>query len=142
MNDLCAKIQTLKFQVFRYAINEINQKEDLLPNITLGFIIMDDCFRDLTALARSLTFIPDIPKQAEYSLMEINENFTTNVWPSNHKENNGIKEICGPFIEPVPVAGLVGPRTSKMSIFVASILSLFQVRISDLIFNPEGLSFQ
>lgn len=29
---------------FAYAIDKVNKDESLLPNITLGFTIMDDCF--------------------------------------------------------------------------------------------------
>ncbi len=44
---------------FVYAVNEINSRLDLLPNITLGFVVFDDCHRDVTALARSTQFVPD-----------------------------------------------------------------------------------
>ena len=51
--------RVIHVESFVYAINVINSRRDLLPNITLGFVIVDSCKRDLTALARSLYLIPD-----------------------------------------------------------------------------------
>ena len=45
-------------EAFRWAIDQVNARTDLLPNITLGFAVLDDCGRDLTALAKSLYLIP------------------------------------------------------------------------------------
>ena len=35
-----------------YAINNINANPRLLPNVTLGFVILDDCLKPTTALAQ------------------------------------------------------------------------------------------
>ena len=45
-------------EAFRWAVDRVNSRHDLLPNITIGFSILDDCGRDLTALAKSLYLIP------------------------------------------------------------------------------------
>ena len=51
-------------EAFKYAIEQLNNRDDILENITLGYVIMDTCGTDLAALARSLYFIPDgIPPQ-------------------------------------------------------------------------------
>ena len=41
-----------------FAMEEINERDDLLPNVSLGFVVMDDCSRDAAALLRALRFIP------------------------------------------------------------------------------------
>ena len=42
----------------RYVIADVNSRMDILPNITLGLVILDDCRRDLGALAQTLRFLP------------------------------------------------------------------------------------
>ena len=42
----------------RYTLLAANANPDILPNITLGLIQLDDCGRDMGALAQSLRFIP------------------------------------------------------------------------------------
>ena len=65
VNSLCGDViremgalQRLEAMVF--AVEEINQMSDLLPNVTLGFTILDDCFNELTALSRALHFIQNV----------------------------------------------------------------------------------
>ncbi|XP_059142038.1 metabotropic glutamate receptor-like [Physella acuta] len=41
-----------------YVVDAINRREDLLPNITLGFYILNDCTITSAALAQSLKFLP------------------------------------------------------------------------------------
>jgi len=48
-------LQRLESTVF--AVEEINNRSDLLPNVTLGFIIVDACYKELTSLARTLHFV-------------------------------------------------------------------------------------
>ncbi len=44
---------------FVYVIETINNRSDLLPNITLGYVILDTCMDELSALARAMYLIPD-----------------------------------------------------------------------------------
>ena len=39
-------------------IADVNSRTDILPNITLGLVILDDCGSELAALAQSLRFLP------------------------------------------------------------------------------------
>ncbi|XP_070568438.1 metabotropic glutamate receptor 3-like [Ptychodera flava] len=48
----------LRVESMVYAIEEINNNTDILPNITIGFEIYDTCTREATSLAQILRFLP------------------------------------------------------------------------------------
>ena len=41
-----------------YVIDKANSNPNVLPNVTLGFVIVDDCANPMTSLARALQFGP------------------------------------------------------------------------------------
>ena len=82
----------------RYTVDTINNRTDILPNITLGYVILDSCSKDLAGLAQTLKFVP------------ISDNNNTILWPRNLEKDNifisgkmmdGIK-ILYVSIQPVP----------------------------------------
>ena len=52
-----------RLEAVAYVIDEINRRDDLMPNHTLGFVMYDDCYTDVTALAQSLHFARTIPPE-------------------------------------------------------------------------------
>ena len=54
---LLGTLQTQFVQAMVFGIQEINKRSDILPNITLGYVIMDDCTSENVALARAMSFI-------------------------------------------------------------------------------------
>ena len=42
-----------------YIVKRSNERMDLLPNITLGYVVLDACERDITALAKALSLLPN-----------------------------------------------------------------------------------
>lgn len=94
-------------EAFVYAINKVNERDDILPNITLGFILFDTCGLDLAALALSTHFL-------------------------RYDGNNTNRPLTGTCINgppEVPVAAVVGPATSREAVLVGALLSAFQVII-------------
>ena len=55
--ELLEPTRTQYPEVTKYAIAEINNSTKILPNISLGYVMIDTCTTDLVALARTLSFI-------------------------------------------------------------------------------------
>lgn len=95
----------------QFAIDEINQKSDLLPGLRLGAEILDSCSRETYALEQSLEFV-------RYSLKSLDA--------AQYRCADGsvavAKEGRGK-----PVFGVVGESLSDVSIQVAHLLRLFRM---------------
>lgn len=97
-----------RLEAMLFALDRINNDNELLPNITLGARILDTCSRDTHALEQSLTFVQ--------ALIE--------------KDSSDVKCLSGgpPIItKPERVVGVIGASASSVSIMVANILRLFKV---------------
>ncbi|XP_062398020.1 metabotropic glutamate receptor 4-like [Sardina pilchardus] len=97
-----------RLEAMLFALDRINNDNELLPNITLGARILDTCSRDTHALEQSLTFVQ--------ALIE--------------KDGTDVKCLSGgpPIItKPERVVGVIGASSSSVSIMVANILRLFKI---------------
>lgn len=99
-----------RLEAMMYALDQINSDDDLLPNITLGARVLDTCSRDTYALEQSLTFVQALIQKDT----------------SDVRCTNGEPPV---FVKPEKVVGVIGASASSVSIMVANILRLFQVRI-------------
>lgn len=98
-----------RMEAMLYALDQINQDPYLLPNITLGARILDTCSRDTYALEQSLTFVQALIQKD-----------TSDIRCSNGEP---------PLIrKPERVVAVIGASASSVSIMVANILRLFEVR--------------
>ena len=91
-----------------YAINEINARNDILPNVTLGFAIFDGCYKVVTSLAQALNF-------ARIA------NFTCD-------RCCGVLALIPPNITrpQYDVIGVIGSEGSTNSVQIARLMTLFQ----------------
>ena len=71
----------------RFVVNEINARDDILPNITLGLVGLDDCQRDISQLAQILHLIP------------ITDDDGTITWPDSDKSNSSINGTIRQMVE-------------------------------------------
>lgn len=46
-----------RLEAMLYAIDEINRDQNLLPNVTLGMVVIDSCSSDTYALEQSMEFV-------------------------------------------------------------------------------------
>ncbi|CAB1429580.1 unnamed protein product [Pleuronectes platessa] len=100
-----------RLEAMLFALDRINNDNELLPNITLGARILDTCSRDTHALEQSLTFVQ--------ALIE--------------KDSTDVKCLSGgpPIItKPERVVGVIGASASSVSIMVANILRLFKCLVT------------
>lgn len=91
-----------------YAIYNINKDPDILPGVNLGYVILDDCRRSVTALSQAVRFAK--PYQCAYQTCEDQYANATN----------------RPHYE---VVGVVGPTSSSRGIAISSLLSLHHIPI-------------
>ena len=96
-------------EAFRYAIEQVNRNTALMPNITLGWVILDACATRDAYFARALQMLPD------------------------SVENNATKDtdtdVCDDSGRPrnYDVAAVVGPSQSDASIFTTYALGLAHI---------------
>ncbi|KAK4872004.1 hypothetical protein RN001_016128 [Aquatica leii] len=60
-----------RLEAMLYALDEINNSPDLLPNITLGAIIIDSCSSDTYALEQSMEFVRSYMNQEPKYLLRL-----------------------------------------------------------------------
>ncbi|XP_062842317.1 glutamate receptor, metabotropic 6b, partial [Trichomycterus rosablanca] len=97
-----------RMEAMLFAVDQINNDPELLPNITLGARIMDTCSRDTYALEQSLTFVQALIQKDDLDV----------------RCSNGEPPIKS---KPERVIGVIGASASSVSIMVANILRLFAI---------------
>nr|QVK45749.1 G protein-coupled receptor [Proales similis] len=118
-------IQRLEAMLF--AIDLINNRSDLLPNLKLGTKIYDTCDRDTIALDRTIKFIGD------YYLMNEEKLEQDFVCASGRQVTKNVKRI-----NQRRVIGVIGAASSSVSVQVANLLRIFKVpQISYASTSPE-----
>ncbi|XP_041364237.1 metabotropic glutamate receptor 3-like [Gigantopelta aegis] len=100
-----------RVEAMAFTVNEINRRQDILPNVKLGFVIMDDCSKDTTALIRSLHFI-----QKEQRTSDVDH------------------------LRSIQVTAVIGSESSKSTVQIADLLSLFKVPILSYLSTSSLLS--
>ncbi|KAM8769842.1 extracellular calcium-sensing receptor-like [Acanthopagrus schlegelii] len=101
----CKGFDTLGFRQamsMAFAINEINNKSDLLPNVTLGYSLYDNCGALVIGFSGALSLA------------------------SGREEQFMLQQNC---IGSPPVLGIVGDSFSTSSIAIASVLGLYKMPI-------------
>ena len=102
-------------------VADINARDDILPNINMGLVVLDGCRTPKIALARASYFIPD----------EV-----TCILSSNSSDTCPADKLIDPeqreLIERqthYDVVGIIGPGWSSQAVPVSSLFSLFEIPI-------------
>ena len=100
---LCVSFDVLGFrhaQTMAFAVNEINRNSNLLPNVTLGYSLYDNCVRLGIGFRAALSLV------------------------SGQGEEFILEESC---VGAPPVLGIVGDSYSQPTIAISTVLGLYRV---------------
>ena len=102
-----------RIEIFLRTLDEINANPHILPNVTLGCDIRDSCWYPPVALEQSIDFIKNSIASLEEKKLGLNRSASA-------------QGKCG---QPrgQPIAGLIGPGSSTVTIQVQNLLSLFNI---------------
>ena len=96
----------------------------MLQNVTLGFVMFDDCYKDVTALAQALHFIHD-----DTSGFCFHEDYDAG--------------ICHPdTVEAYEVIGLIGSESSTTTVQIANLLTSFKIPMVSYLATATPLSYK
>ena len=98
-----------RIEAIKAAIDEVNSRSDILPDSRLGFVMYDDCYKGVTALAQTLHFIEDRAHRSD-SCDE----------PKPDTCNNG-------SISTYDVVGLIASESSLTTAQVANMFTSFRI---------------
>ncbi|CAG5115821.1 unnamed protein product [Candidula unifasciata] len=110
-------LQRMEAAVF--AVDMINKDPTMLSNVSLGFVILDECDTDNTALAQSLSFLPMTADSCFSNIC--NSSSSSILQPSSHADSNAISHY--------DVVGVLGPNRSDRSIAIALLYSIARIPI-------------
>ena len=97
--------------LMQYAVDSINNRKDLLPNITLGFVNVDECYHPLKALEAAIYFVKDRC------------------------------DMCSDQpLESHAVVGVLGPQTSSASALVAPFIGTFHLPLVSIYATANSFS--
>ena len=105
-----------RIEAIDFAINEINEKQELLQGHKLGYIIFDDCSKDVTALAQALRF----RKAGTVIKCEIQ-------WDFKAKHNLFLDPCSNDTLTQYNIIGVIGSETSSLTVQVANMLTAFKI---------------
>src|SRR6218665_2604117 len=111
-----------------YAIKEINRRQELLPNITLGFVIIDGCSLDLKSLEVATYFIKENDTCSESDKKQLNTTL------SNRKPEFSSE------LKTYDVIGIVGPQTSATAQTVSVLMGVFETSMIGIHATSDALS--
>ena len=105
-------------EAFKYIIDQTNQDKTVLPNITLGFVVIDLWGHNLGAVSAGIHFIPCSDMVTGWDA------------PSN----------CSYHVPHFDVAAVLGPSSSHDSIMLSPLLSAVEIPVLSKFDTSDELS--
>ena len=126
-----------RIEVFLRTLDRINADPDILPNVTLGCDIRDSCWYPPVALGQSIDFIKNSITDMERRQDEMRQqeqvdrdNSADGAESGSTMGRNRTSQQSQCSIKKEyrkPIAGLIGPGSSSVTIQVQNLLSLFTI---------------
>ena len=127
--QVCSKVKfRLAIQgaaAMMYAIEQISANHSILPNISLGYLLMDDCASEAVAVVKASQLVPI--KQC------VKDGCGIGLDPTSHVLTSG----TNPQYD---VVCLIGPNTSTMQMRTSLLLSLYEIPHIGWITTSDALS--
>ncbi len=122
-NEISGTFMVENAEAVAYAISKVNSHSDLLPNVTLGYVILDTCGgKETPAIARAMQFLP------------INTDFGV----CEKAEAPMICEVDNATREHFNILGVIAPPFSSTSMAISPILTAYNIpHISALASNDD-----
>ena len=105
-------------EAFKYIIDQTNRDDTILPNVTLGFVVLDMCVNNLGAISAGTHFIPSDDMVSGWDV------------PSN----------CSHDVPHFDVAAVLGPSSSHDSIMLSPLLSAVEIPVFSTFATSDELS--
>ena len=123
-----SKISVQGSQGMRFAIDRLSANTTILPNITLGYVLMDDCNREAVALVKSTQLIPV-------------KNCVKSGCNTGGNASSMLKHITtrGPNPQ-YEVVGVVGPFGSTLQLRTSLLMSFYELPHISWIATSDALS--
>lgn len=116
-----------------YSMDIINKRDDLLPNITLGFVFMDGCLSPNAGSARAVYFINEPSDTcSSYKSSDLTSEYTFPPWFDTNATVTDFTHY--------KVAGIVGPPSSGEAMTVGALLSAFDIPVLATFASSDQLS--
>ncbi|KAK0066489.1 metabotropic glutamate receptor 2 [Biomphalaria pfeifferi] len=100
-----------------FAVDAVNRDQSILPNITLGFVVLNDCGNEKMALAQALTFLPSV-RTGEVT----NQSSSATSLPS------------------YDVIGVISPANSQPTVMVSQLLAAYSIPVVGSTATSDSLS--
>lgn len=114
-----------------YAVSEINRDPHLLTNITLGYVILDDCLKQTAATAQAVRFLP-----------RKNLKVVCGDDDDNGKNVKRCQEFTSQYDKAAyyDVVGVIGPLRSQSSVAVSNLLGPVKIPQISFLSTSDELS--
>ncbi|CAG5124895.1 unnamed protein product [Candidula unifasciata] len=151
---ICSKVIRTEMYILQYmeaiafAVRLINDDQTLLPNITLGFVMLDYCRTPNTALAQALSFLPIDVVETDSTTCGVptpgpSDDNPTLVARSNFtslQETTLGSTVSSNSVSQYDVVGVLGPQGSTSTVPVSILFSVAQIPIVSYMATSDELS--
>ncbi|XP_059142368.1 metabotropic glutamate receptor 4-like [Physella acuta] len=108
-------------EVLPFVVKQVNDDPGLLPNVTLGFVVLNDCNNPNIAMARSLSFLPRV-KDFNSTDGSRNIDYGTSAMPYYN------------------VIGVVSPQVSQSTVMITGLLATTKIPVIGSSATSDSLS--
>ena len=120
-------------EAYVYAINQVNTNLSLLPNTTLGFVVLDDCFWDMAALSKAVYFLPVADKANSSSNL-----YSAAIDPPTSSSQSAVE--CQEGTRQFDIVGVTGVSSSRKAVMVSTLMGVFHLPVVGTLATSDELS--